>query len=68
MGSSAAAQRLRAALDMYEFGERMYRNTLRRRDPAATSAQIDQRVRAWQQERPGAHLGDAEGSASDRFS
>ena len=35
------AQRLRAALDLYGFGESMMRQNLRRRHPAADARQIE---------------------------
>ncbi len=55
------AARLRLALDMFAAGEAMMRQTLRRRFPAETDAEIERRVGRWLSERPGAENGDAEG-------
>ena len=41
------AERMRAALDMHEFGVKLYRQRMRREHPAATEAEIDDLVRAW---------------------
>ena len=57
----AASQRLRTALDLFEFGLDMMRQKLRRQDPDATEEQIQERLVAWLQERPGAEHGDAVG-------
>jgi hypothetical protein len=51
MGDSPAAARLRLALDMYEFGEQMERARLRRLDPAATDAEIDAAISAFDGDR-----------------
>lgn len=67
MSDSAAARRLRLALDMYEFGEQMQRARLRRLNPEASEADIDAAVRSWLLARPGAPAGDAEGRPSRRF-
>lgn len=61
------AQRFRLALEMYEFGERMHRASLRRRHPDASESEIAAMLRAWRQSRPGAPSGDADGVASRRF-
>lgn len=55
------ARKLRLALDMYEFGERMARSTLRRRHLRATGEQIEQMLGDWLQARPGAPVGDTGG-------
>ena len=57
----AAARRLRLALELYEAGERMMVQTWRRERPAATDAEIEAKLVAWLQDRPGAESGDAEG-------
>jgi len=57
------AERLRTALDLFEAGERAMRESLRRRHPNETPAQIEDRIRAWLAERPGAEFGDAVGVA-----
>lgn len=56
-----AADRLRLALDLFESGVAMKRQTLRRADPAASDAEIEAMLRAWLLERPGAEFGDALG-------
>ena len=55
------AQRLRIALDLFEFGTDMMRQKLRREAPEATDDEIQARLVAWLQERPGAELGDGAG-------
>ena len=55
------AQRLRIALDLFEFGTDMMRQKLRRETPDATQDEIQARLVAWLQERPGAELGDGVG-------
>ena len=57
----AAAARLRAAIEMFETGVEMMRQTLRRTNPGLTELEIEARVRAWLAERPGAPFGDAVG-------
>ncbi len=57
----SVAARLRTALDLFLAGERMMRQTLKRRHPEATTEEIDRRLRAWMSERPGAEHGDAAG-------
>jgi hypothetical protein len=46
-GASAAAERLRAALDLHELGVRLYRQRMRREHPHASGADIDELVKAW---------------------
>jgi len=48
----SAAARLRLALEMYEFGEQMLRERLRRNGPRATDAEIDQVIQEWHSFRP----------------
>lgn len=55
------AERFRVALELYELGEQMLRQKLRRQRPEADEAEIDEQVSAWLRRRPGAELGDAEG-------
>ena len=55
------AQRLRTALDLFEFGVDMMRQRLRRETPEATEGEIQTRLVAWLQQRPGAELGDGAG-------
>lgn len=56
-----AAARLRLSLDLFETGVALMRQNLRRRAPDASEAEIERRLGAWLQERPGAERGDAEG-------
>jgi hypothetical protein len=62
--ADAAALRLRLALDLFEAGEAMMREVLRRREPGLSDADIETRLVAWLRERPGAPLGDAPGNAA----
>jgi Rv0078B-related antitoxin len=59
-GAKAVA-RLRMALGMFETGVEMMRQKLRRDDPDLPDHEIEARVRAWLQGRPGAESGDAVG-------
>lgn len=61
------AERLRAALELHDLGERMLRQRLRRERPSATDSDLDDAVDAWLRERPGAEHGDAIGPPSTRF-
>jgi Rv0078B-related antitoxin len=56
-----AAARLRVALELFEVGVAMMRQTLRRNHPALGDLEIEARVRAWLSDRPGATFGDAVG-------
>lgn len=55
------AERFRLTLALFEFGELMLRQRLRRRYPAANDAEIDRMVTEWVQRRPGAEGGDCPG-------
>jgi len=59
--SEQAAARFRVALDLFEAGEALLRQSLRRRYPEASEAEIEARIVAWLQHRPGAEHGDAAG-------
>lgn len=65
--SSAAADRLRTAFELHEFGVRMYRQRLLRERPDASAEEIGDLVRAWLGTRPGAEHGDCPGTPSRRF-
>lgn len=67
MGDDPEGQRLRLAIELFEFGERMQRQRLIRLHPDATSEQIESEIRAWLQHRPGAEHGDGVGTPSNRF-
>jgi hypothetical protein len=60
-GGDRAAASLRAALELFEVGVAMMRQTLRRHHPALGDLEIEARVRSWLSERPGATFGDAVG-------
>lgn len=47
---------------MYEVGEAMMRQRLRRESPKASPAQIEAEIDAWLQHRPGAEHGDFPGA------
>ncbi|WP_437679640.1 hypothetical protein [Sorangium sp. So ce131] len=55
------AERFRVAMALYELGEQMLRQKVRRQHPEAGDDEVDARVAEWLHRRPGAELGDAEG-------
>lgn len=59
--TKAAAERLRTALDLHDAGVALMRQNLRREFPEASEDEIDRRLGAWLQHRPGAEYGDAVG-------
>lgn len=63
--TSVAGGALRVAFDLAEAGIALMRQNLRRRFPEASEDDIDQRLRAWVQHRPGAEQGDAAGRPVD---
>lgn len=56
---------MRTALDLYEVGERMLRQRLRRQLGDETA--VGQALSAWRHRRPGAEHGDSPGRPSTRF-
>jgi Xaa-Pro aminopeptidase len=60
------AARLRAALELHELGVKLQRQRLRRERPGISEPELDEAMRAWLHERPGAEHGDAIGPASRR--
>jgi hypothetical protein len=64
---TSAAKRLRLALDMYELGEKLQQQRLKRTRPNADDAEIAEEVRAWRCRRPGAQNGDCPGPPARRF-
>ncbi|MDN5759989.1 MAG: hypothetical protein L0H59_15930 [Tomitella sp.] len=62
-----AAERMRVALDLYETGERMLRQRLRRERPEAAPDEIDAEIARWLCRRPGAEHGDHPGPRSARI-
>ena len=63
MADIAAA--FRTTLDLFEAGVAMKRQSLRRSHPDATDEEIEQRLRQWLHERPGAEYGDSPGRRVD---
>lgn len=59
--SADPASRFRLALDLFDTGEAMMRQRIRRLHPEWTSVQIESRLMRWLHERPGAEDGDAAG-------
>jgi hypothetical protein len=55
------AEKLKVTFDLQRFGIAMMRQNLIRRHPGENAAEIDARLRAWLQRRPGAEHGDAVG-------
>jgi hypothetical protein len=55
------ARNLRLTLALHDEGVRLMRQNLRCRHPDLTDSEIDQRLRAWLSERPGAEHGDGVG-------
>jgi hypothetical protein len=60
---SDEARRFRLTLDMHEFGVAIYRQTLRRKHPEESEAEIAVRLREWLRNRPAPTLGPAALSA-----
>ena len=55
--------KLLLAFELHEAGVMMFRARLLRENPALSADEIETRVAAWLQERPGAEFGDAIGTA-----
>ena len=53
---------MRIAFDLYQTAEEMKRLNLRRRNPSATEEEIEEGIRRWLAERPGAEHGDGVGN------
>lgn len=60
-------ERMAITFDLYEMAEQMKRQQLRRRNPNATEAEIEEGVLRWLAERPGAEHGDGEGRPGRLF-
>lgn len=63
MDSLPVNERLRETVELFELGVRLMRENLRRQFPDAGDDDIEQRLRRWLHERPGAEEGDAVGRA-----
>jgi Rv0078B-related antitoxin len=59
--AAAVAERVRLALDMYATGEALMRQRIRREHPDLSPVEVEARLCAWLQIRPGAEYGDAMG-------
>ena len=59
------SEKLRIALELYESGVAMMRETLKRENPEESEAQIEERLRRWIRHRPGAEDGDCVGRRID---
>jgi hypothetical protein len=59
--ATSAAERFQTALDLFEFGEAMVRQRLRRENPDLSSDQVEARLEEWLLSRPGAEASDAVG-------
>lgn len=67
MQAETPADRMRIALDLYEVGEKMVRERLRRAQPEITFEELDRAIAEWLAQRPGAEFGDMPGQPSNRF-
>lgn len=63
--SRSASEKLRQTLELFEVGVRLMRQNLVRSHPEATEQEIDELLKEWLHERPGAELGDCPGRAVD---
>jgi hypothetical protein len=61
-GDETPRDRLIQAFEMFEFGVEMMAANLRRRHPNASSDEIERLLEAWLADRPGAELGDSDGT------
>ncbi len=59
--AEAIGQRLELALELAELGAEMYAAKLRRENPQLSAADVEERLVAWFQSRPGAEDGDSWG-------
>jgi hypothetical protein len=60
-GTGSAVGRFKVALDLYATGEAVMRHRIRRQNPDLDEAEVEARLVAWLQTRPGAEHGDAAG-------
>ena len=63
--SLSPSEKLRIALELFESGVAMMRETLKREHPTESDAQIEERLRQWIRDRPGAEDGDCVGKRID---
>lgn len=62
---ASVAEAFQTALDLFETGVAMKRQSLRRRHPQASDGEIEQRLQKWLLDRPGAEHGDSPGRRLD---
>ncbi len=55
------SRNLELALDLYEAGEELKRQSLRRSHPEASEEEVESMIVEWLQTRPGAEHGDCPG-------
>jgi hypothetical protein len=56
-----AAEKLRTTFELFEAGEELMRQNLRRTHPGESDVEVERRLGRWLRERPGAEAGDATG-------
>jgi Rv0078B-related antitoxin len=59
--SELIAEKFRTTLELFELGEAMLRQKLRRKHPSANDDEIEALVQEWRERRPGAEHGDGVG-------
>jgi hypothetical protein len=60
-GQELSVERFQTAMALFELGEAMLRQKLRRKYPSATEAEIEGQIQEWLERRPGAEHGDGVG-------
>lgn len=50
--------RLHTAIDLWATGVALQRRSIRRRNPEASDAEVEELLGQWLQDRPGAEMGD----------
>ena len=59
--AAAIAERFGLALDLFATGEALVRQRICREHPDLNQAEVEARLVAWLESRPGAECGDADG-------
>ena len=62
---ASVAEAFQTALDLFETGVAMKRQSLRRRQPQASDEEIEEQLQQWLLDRPGAEHGDSPGRRLD---
>lgn len=60
-------ERMQTTFELFEAAVEIMRQNLRRRNPDAAEEEIDQGIREWLADRPGAEHGDGVGRPGRRF-